>query len=159
MAKQKEFVKCRYAHCKHESAMIKRDEAVKSGNAFYHQDCYEEKQALHEIERYYIDNFELQPIVAQLRKTINNIIFTKHCDPEFLLFAMRYAKINHVPVKHPAGLYYLIKDDKIVEEWDHYQARKALKEISRSEFAVNEDLTPVSGYGAQKPKGFLGALA
>ena len=156
MAKQKEFVKCRYAHCKHESAMIKRDEAVKAGTLFYHNDCYEEKQMLHEIERYYIDNFEFQPIIAQLRKTINTIIFTKKCEPAFLLYAMKYAKANHLPVKHPAGLYYLVKDDGIKAQWESGIAKKKAK---KHEFIVEDELIPVAGYGAQKPKGFMGAVS
>lgn len=156
MGKQKEFVKCRYAHCKHESELIKRDEAVKAGALFYHNDCYEEKQMLHEIERYYIDNFEFQPIIAQLRKTINNIVFTRKCEPAFLLYAMKYAKANHIPVKHPAGLYYLIKDDDIKSQWDGCNTKKNVK---KHEFIVNDNLTPIAGYGAQKPKGLMGAVS
>jgi len=154
-----EFVKCRYAHCKHDGEKIRRDEAIKVGAAYYHPDCYAEKEKLHEIEKYYIEHFDMSPIMSMLRKTINNIIFTKKMDPDYVIYAMKYAKTNHIPVRNPAGLYYITKDWKIETEWEKHLEKKNQAKVAKMEFKVEDDLKPVEGYGAQKANGFKRAFA
>lgn len=142
--------KCRYSHCKHEGIPVDKESGVHVGSAYYHQDCFKEKELLREIERYYIQNFEKDPIMQALRSVINKIVFTQGKSPEFLMYALRYTKANNIPLKHPAGIFYLMKDEKIVDSWNKYLNKK--KPVPK--FAEVEDLKPVEGYGAQTSSGF-----
>lgn len=134
--------KCRYAHCKHVGEPVDKEKGVHVGSAYYHEDCYKEKELLREIERYYIDNFERDPIMQALRKVINTIVFTQGKSPEFLMYALRYTKSNNIPLKHPAGIYYLMKDEKIIESWVAHTNRKKVN----FDFPQVEDLKPEAGY-------------
>lgn len=135
--------KCRYAHCKHIGEPVDKEKCVHIGNAYYHEDCYKEKETLGIIEKYYIDNFERNPIIQALRKVINTIIFKHGNSPDFLLYALRYAKENHIPLKHSAGIYYLVKDEKIKEAWQSFNNKKKRIEYN---FSDVDDLKPVEGY-------------
>lgn len=152
----KETVKCRYAHCKHGGEEVRREDAVQVGKAFYHPDCYKEKEELNEIVQFYIDNFDKTPIMGQLRKTINTLVFDRNYPTDYILFGMRYTKNNNIPLRHPGGLYYMVKNEKIQER---YQAMKAKKAVSTAEFKVDSTYAPVEGYEDKgKVKGFGGIL-
>lgn len=157
MAKS-EFVTCRYKHCTHDNKELPRDEAVQEGTMYFHKDCFAIRKTIQEIEKFYIENFDHDPIMGQLRKTINTLIFTKKNSPQFMLYALRYAKAYNIPVRHPAGLYYLAKDYKIQESWKQYQSNIAASKISQDSFKVGDTLTKVEGYGAQKSQGFGRAI-
>lgn len=157
-------MKCRYSHCLHETKDIAEGEEVLVGKGtYYHKDCYELKESIKAIIDYYVENFDKDPIYAQLTKTINNIVFHKNKTPAFVLYALHYAKWAHIPLRHPAGIYYLIKDDKIITAWKSTVAKKkAAEEVKR----LNE--TEIGGYKqdesgqydfVKKPIGFGRALS
>lgn len=146
MAKLSEFVKCRYSHCKHGDEPLRREDAIKDGRSYYHKDCLDEKSNLHNIEQYYIDNFDSQPIMSFLRKTINSIVFNKNTDTGFLLYCLQYAKRNHIPLRSPAGMYYLIKDQKIIGEWKEQERKRNAEVLKKAEFNIEDGYSQIDGY-------------
>lgn len=157
-------MKCRYSHCLHETKDIPEGEEVLVGKGtYYHKDCYELKTAIKAIIDYYVENFDRDPIYAQLTKTINNIVFNKNKTPAFVLYALHYAKWAKIPLKHPAGIYYLIKDDKIIDAWNADLTKKRAAQVQKK---IEE--TEIGGYTqgesgqhdyVKKPIGFGRALS
>lgn len=146
MAKLSEFVKCRYSHCKHADEPLRREDAIKIGSVYYHRDCFEEKTNIHNIEKYYIDNFDSQPIIAFLRKTINSIVFTKNIETSFLLFCLQYAKKNHISLRSPAGMFYLVKNAEIIKAWEEQKRRGSANKLKQTDFNIEEEYSQVDGY-------------
>ena len=138
--------KCRYSHCKHEGVPVNKEDGVCVGKSYYHIDCYQEKELLREIERYYIENFDSNPIMGALRKVINTIVFSQGKTPEFLMFALRYAKSNRIPLTHEAGIYYVVRDKEIINSWN--------KKRPTPQFEFNDvsDLETVDGYSTTQTK-------
>ena len=116
--KKSAYVKCKYSHCKHENREVLREESVSSGNLYYHKDCYQEKETMKKCIDIYVKYFEDKPIFTQLRNVIDDIVYKKGYDAEYLLFALKYGALHRKPIKHPPGIYYLIKDDSIAKEWN-----------------------------------------
>ena len=149
----KDTVKCRWSHCKHDSKELKREDAVLSGkNAYYHADCFKEKETIQKILTTYQERVDAFPVWAQLRSIVNKIVFKQECDPEYLLFAMNYVLDNGGKLNTPMGLYYIIKDYKAKEAWE----RKRKQKQQQIDFVVEEDIKPtgefnystrVSGFG------------
>lgn len=149
-----EFVKCHSPHCKHPDEPLKREEAHRAGKYYYHEDCYREKELLRDIERFYIDNFDSQPIMQQLRRVINTIVYTQGNPPNLMMYALRYAKENGIALRHPAGIYYVMKNTKMLESWHKLMKKKKVE----FEFAEVEDLKPVVGYNNPKQTSGFGRI-
>ena len=141
-------VKCRYSHCKHESKDMPREEAVCDGRMYYHKDCYEEKETIKKCIDIYAKAFDADPIWNNLRIVINNIVYNKGNDAEYLLYALKYAARNKMTIRYPAGLYYLIKNKDIKESWE-----KEKKIADRGNVVVETTNTEFT-YVPKKSKGF-----
>ena len=154
MAQKNEFVKCRSTHCKHPDEPLRREDAYKVGSAYYHKDCFMEKELLRKIEKYFIDNFDKQPIMQALRKVINTIVYTQGNSPELLMYALRYAKENNIALRHPAGIYYVMKNTKMLESWHKYLNKKKVD----FDFGEVEDLKSVVGYNNSRQTNGFGRI-
>jgi len=147
---QKKTVRCRYGKCLHpNNREIPVDEAVKVGTTYYHPDCYQVKEGIKAVVDYYADNIEKNPIYGQLNGIVNKIVFNQGVSTDFLLFALKYS-VEHdgIKIKHPPGLYYLVKDDEIQAAWMKQQQAKQRKLVS-----VNTQDT-VFSYSGRKRKSF-----
>lgn len=151
MSKPK-MVKCRYSHCKHESKDVLKDEAVSDGKSYYHKDCYIEKETLKECIDVYVKNFESDPIFTQLRSVINDIVYNKGNEADFLLFALKYSASHKIPLRHIPGLYYIIKDNNIIKAWEKEKSLAA-----RDKVVVSNTNTEYN-YVQRKTKGFADIL-
>ena len=155
-----ENLTCRYLHCKHKDQMIMPgDPYVLEGKMYYHKDCFEQNRCIKRIEQYYIDNFDKYPIMQVLRKVINTLVIDRGEDPEYILFALKYAKQNNLKLKHPPGIYYLLKNTQVEEAWSRYKENKAKELLKDVEFKAESRLDPVEGYNkSYKPRGFQSIL-
>lgn len=138
MAKQKEqLVCCRYPKCSrlHESTELKKEDAVQGGskNHYYHPDCYHTMKTVNEIKDLFVK--EINPLmtgqqIGILVVTIQNIVFNKKIDVDFLKFALEYM-IKYKPgkLRQPMGLHYIIQDRNINAAWQKEQERKIRAEI------------------------------
>lgn len=148
------MVRCRYPKCKqmHETTELKKEEAVQSGkSSYYHPDCYHTMQTINQIK----DTFykEINPLmtsqqIGTLMATINNIVFMKGVDVDFLKFALDYY-IQYKPgaLKYPGGLHYIVQNADVQSAWNKQQTQlikaELKSEIERhSENVELNDLMP-----------------
>ena len=115
--------KCAYTNCRCDEELTSEN-AVKYGNRYYHAVCFENKTAINEITQYYVDNVCSTVVMAQLGKAVKDIIFKKNVEPRFLLFAIKYAVKNKIPIRSPFSLHYLINYDNIKEAFKKQEASK-----------------------------------
>lgn len=148
MAKQKEkLIHCRYPKCKflHETTELKKEDAIQGGKGryYYHPDCYHTMQTVNEIRDLFVS--KIDPLmtgkqIGMLVSTINNIVFSKHVDVDYLKFVVQYF-INNKPgaLKYPAGLHYVIQDKDAASAWEREKKRKYREELRKQmQKAVNE---------------------
>lgn len=131
------IVKCRYAHCDrfHESVELPIEEAVKSGkSSYYHADCYKESQAIKNITDLFQKYINKNVVFPVLKRTINNIVYERGIDAEFLEFGLKYYIQNKIPLNYPGGLYYVIQNKDVEKEWVRLNIKK-----SKPDFSVSDD--------------------
>jgi len=138
--KTEKLVHCRYAQCAklHETTELKKEDAVKSGSSsirYYHHDCYHIMTTIVKIRNLFIDN--INPImtgqqISILVHTIENMVFDKKIDVDYILFALEYY-IEHKTdkLKHPHGMYYIVQDFDVSDAWNKEQERKLSEKIAR----------------------------
>lgn len=93
-----------------------------SKKSYYHPDCWHTMQTVNEIKDLFIKEIDSTLTGKQigiLVSTVNNIVFTKKVDVDFVKFALQYF-IKNKPgaLKHPAGLHYIIQDDGAQAAWN-----------------------------------------
>ena len=69
--------------------------------------------------------------IGTLSAMVNNIVFDKKVDPEFLRFALDYF-IKYKPGKlhQPAGLHYIIQNKDVIAAWNKENERKLREQIN-----------------------------
>ena len=149
-------VKCRYGKCKHKSKDIEKSEAIKSGNSYYHADCFRDKENRKEIIDLFSKYINPNVIYSQLQTVIKNIIDDRGNDSDFLLFGLKYY-INHkIPLNYPQGLYYVIQNKEMIAE---YKKMKEKVIITKEDFVIPESVDEVEfSYKPTKTKGFADIL-
>ena len=83
-------VSCKYSSCLHDSKELNKEEAVKSGNSYYHSDCFKTKEDIKKIIDLFKNHINPNPVYSQLQSVIKNIVFTKGLGSDFLLFVLQY---------------------------------------------------------------------
>ena len=130
-------VKCRYKNCKHDNRELDKDDAVLSGKAsYYHKDCYKEMTAIKRVIDVYVKKVDNQPIFTQLRQVVNKLIIEQGVDSEYLIFAINYCADLGI-IKHPPGLFYIVKNERVKKEWDKRLTAKYMHQEREREAIVN----------------------
>lgn len=87
-------------------------------------------------------------------KTINNIVFDKKVDSEYLLFALKFAIAQNITLNSPFGLHYIINNTNIQKAWRSKQARaeeaKMKEEIKKLQIKAEVNFS----FKNQKKDGF-----
>ena len=141
---QPKLVHCRYPKCKflHETTELKKDDAVKSGSSsYYHPDCYHTMQTVNKIKDIFykeVNSTLTGKQIGQLVSIVNNMIFSKHIDVDYILFGVEYF-IKNKPgaLKYPGGVAYVVNDKDVTAAWEKEQDRKIRAEIK---IAMDEKL-------------------
>jgi len=157
--KEKTF-KCAFKHCQHESCEISQDSAVKIGNRYMHEDCARISENITKIKDTYYEKISSTVVVKQLVGVINNIVFKKNVDSEYLLFALNHAINAKIPVKSPYNLHYLIDNQRIKDVWNKKKSKEIADEI-RSEAEQSSIAKPIDSsfnYSSSNNVGFGGIL-
>lgn len=150
---KEKMVVCRWSHCNHDDRKMKVEDAVKSGtSAYYHPDCFREKECIRKICDLYNEHIDSNPIWAQVMRVITNIIYQNHVKPEYLLFALDFAIKNGIEILYPPGLYYLVKRRDVADAWKKREKHKVV------EFGEVPDLDVQEGYKVQSGGGFMRIL-
>ena len=148
MAKQTEkLVHCRYPKCSklHSSTELKKEDAIKGGkgSSYYHPDCYHTMQTVNQIKDLFYR--EINPTmtgkqIGQLVSIVNNIVFSKKVDVDFVKFALEYfIKYKPGALKFPGGMAYIIQDRDVVASWEREQQRKTKMEMQAALNRLGEE--------------------
>ena len=121
--------KCAFKHCQHESCEVPQDSAVKVGNRYMHKDCARISQDIENIKSTYYEKISNTVVMKRLGSVVNNIIFSKNINSEYLLFALNHAIKAKIPVKSPYGLHYLIDNQRIKDIWNKKKSKEIADEI------------------------------
>lgn len=145
--------KCNYKGCNHQEDIIPAGEGVVINKRYYHADCVRKMETIKLIREFYLNNVSNTVVMSYLNKVINEIVFTKKVDPEYLYFALRYAVSKNQRIKAPAGLYYIIDNSRIKEAYTKEQQKAALQKVSV--IVDNDfDFTAPTVSAVPKKKGF-----
>ena len=117
-----ETVICRYTNCPHKNKEIRREDAVKKDNLYYHPDCLQTQSDIKEIIDLFKNKINPNPVYSQLQSVIKNIVFTKGLGSEFLLFGLRYYIEHKIPLNYPQGLYYVIQNKEMINAYNKQKA-------------------------------------
>lgn len=167
------MVNCRYPKCKflHDTTELLKDEAIQGGKQkyYYHPDCYHHMRTINEIRDLFINN--INPLltsqqIGQLVSVVNNMVFSKKIDVDYIKFALLYY-INYKPnaLKFPAGMHYIVQNRDVEAAWKKEQESKIKAEI-REEMKSNNETTNIDDillsdrfqYTPPKPKSFADIL-
>ena len=141
--------KCAFRHCSHESCEVLQDEAVKLGNRYFHEDCANTYKNINAIKVLYYEKVSNTVVMPQLTSVINNIIFKKHVDSGYLLFALQYAINIKRKINYPQGLHYIIDDFRIKNSWE----KKQLQSIGKVKFEAKSNNETMFQVNKLKKKG------
>lgn len=132
-------MKCRWSHCKH-GGEVNKEDAVHVGNAYYHKDCYAEKEAIQKIIDLYHEKVDPKPLESYLRSTVNSLIYKDKYSAEYILYAFKFCLNSGWKFNHPAGLRHAVKNTDAKKTWDKEQERRVyttLKEKQKEEMRNN----------------------
>lgn len=115
--------RCGWKYCKHEPTDISVGSAVRIGTRWYHEDCAHKRTGMIALRDYYYENVDKAVVMKQLVNAIKTLIVDKDVDPDFALFALKFALKNDIKVKSPYSMYYLVSNFKIKEAWSRYIRR------------------------------------
>lgn len=135
---QPKMVKCRYAKCNklHESQELNREDAVQGGKgSYYHPDCYHMMQTINKIRDLFCK--EINPLmtgqqIGLLVTTINNLVFGKNIDVDYVFFALQwFIKNKPGKLQHPFGLHYIIQNKDALNAWNKKKETEIKAELKQ----------------------------
>ena len=127
-------MKCRYRHCLYDSQDIPPGQEVKTGKISYmHKECARYWKTIGSIVDLYKQRVNKNVLEKTLLATINNIVFKKNVDPEFLLFALKYSLDHGNHLSSPYGLHYIISNESCMTAWKREKALKIIREMKPPE--------------------------
>lgn len=143
MAKSNKVI-CRYNQCRHESRQLDKEDAVVVGKMYFHKDCFKERKDKSDIVKLWLDNINPNTPVAQIRSVVNNIVNKKEIPSGQLLFGLQYYIDHKIRLNYPGGLYYVIANKDVEEEY-----KKQRNKGRKPNFSVVED---IQGFTYYQPK-------
>ena len=142
---QPKMVNCRYPKCSklHETTELLREEAVKVGSkSYYHPDCYHIMRTVDQIKDIFyreIDHTLTGKQIGQLVSIVNNLVFSKNIDVDYILFSIKYfVKNKPGALKYPGGVAYIVQDKDVKDAWKKQQNLKIRNEIK---IAMNKEVS------------------
>lgn len=104
---------CGYKHCLHKGEKVKQEDAVIVGTRRYHADCAALHRKIELMKDLYYEKIDEKAEFVQLMSVLNNILFKKNIDPDYMLFALNYVISRKIRIKTPYSLHYL-PENKII---------------------------------------------
>lgn len=104
--------KCGFAHCMCDEPLTD-DNCIIQGSRRWHKKCFQAKETAEEIRKYYRANISSQVTMSFLNSVLNDVLYKKKVDAEYLLFALKYAYETNKEIKSPVYLHYLADDKRI----------------------------------------------
>jgi hypothetical protein len=122
-----------------------------------HEDCAKINDNISKIRDLYYEKVSNTVVMKQLVSIINNLIFKKNIDSEYLLFALNHAISAKIPIKSPYGLHYLIDNKRIKDLYNKKQSQKIAEQIREEvEEMVEPKVNSTFSYSNNSNLGFGG---
>lgn len=148
--------KCRATHCFHETKdFMPGDDIVEVGRNGYHRDCYQAISDIKEVTDIFSTKINKNVVFAELRRVINNIVYTKGVESGMLLFGINYYINNNIPLRYPQGLYYVVQNQEVQKQ---YHQMKIAQEVKNYTFDVSVDNSKSFTYKPEKTSSFTDIL-
>lgn len=149
MAKQTtKLVHCRYPKCTklHETTELNINDAVKGGskNSYYHPDCWHTMQTVSKIRDTFVKEVNPMltgPQIGQLVSIVNNMIFSKKIDVDYILFSLQwFIKYKPGALKFPGGISYIVQNRDVEAAWKKERERRIRAEMQSAVEQLGEML-------------------
>ena len=122
-------MKCAWKHCKLGNEIKDTDDYVKVSTKCYHTECNKERENINECISLFKEYINENVVMAQLRKVINTLIYTDGYSSDYVLFCIKSAvSSTNCKLNYPPGLFYVCKDQKMMESWKKKMAQEQLKD-------------------------------
>jgi hypothetical protein len=108
-------MKCKYKYCKNNNEVIKEN-AIKIGNSYYCKQCYKEKNDKGKIEKLIIEKLPTA-VITIVRKVINQLIYDKGYDSEYVLFVVSKILKDNMVLNNPFGIISYCTNNHLYKEW------------------------------------------
>lgn len=149
MARQTvKVVHCRYPKCTklHETTELSIDDAIKGGskNSYYHPDCWHTMQTVNKIRDTFVKEVNPMltgPQIGQLVSIVNNMIFNKGIDVDYILFAIQwFIKYKPGSLRYPGGIAYIVQDRDVETAWKKEREHRIRAEMQSAVEQLGEML-------------------
>lgn len=120
--------KCHYRHCLHPGEPIPQGKAVLIGAYRYHEDCAVMHGTIERIKRILFNNVNSNLDYVQTTGVINNLIFRRKYQAEYVEFMAKYLALHHAKINTPYSLHYAVKNKIIINLYSSPKDRKKVIE-------------------------------
>jgi len=130
--------KCAYKMCDNLGIAV---DPVKYNNKYYCKTCLEEMQRNTDLRKKIMDTtLEIIPkeIPSLINKVINQWIELDY-SLEYILYTVKYIKLNKCILNHFYGVRYYMNKDEIKNAYDRLIKQKKLKEQKDKEFEITKE--------------------
>lgn len=136
---------CSFSHCQHEGKIINAgEEFVEIKKKYYHSDCRKIMDDIKRIKAMYSDYVGIDKTnFAILSKTINNLIFDKKYETDYIIFALGRHIQERKFLRYPAGLYHIVENIMYKTSWDEKKSNSVITldilENVEHDFQINKE--------------------
>ena len=133
---------CSWKHCPRASRTLAPGEGVGVGNRWMHANCAKLYHGIIAARDCYYENISRNVVMKQLVSVLNNLVLVKRNDPEYIVFAIKYAAKNEIEIKGPYSLHYIVTNYRIQDAWKRYQRRQRLATMIKDQRAGGQVISP-----------------
>lgn len=100
--------------------------------------------------------------IGQLVSIVNNMVFSKNIDVDYILFAIRFFITNKPgKLRYPGGVAYIVQDKDVISSWEREKQQRVKEKIKEQSKAIKQDdefgldfLESTFAYKPQKARSF-----
>lgn len=115
--------KCGYRHCVKPDEKVLETEAVRVGRRYYHPECSKMADKIDVIKKIYFDYIDDKSNYVEVVGVINNLIFKKQYDVDFVEFLMKYTVVYGGKIKSPYILHVIAKNGIVDKKYNDEKLR------------------------------------
>ncbi len=120
-------MKCKYKYCKN-NGEVSKENAIKVGNFYYCQECYQEKINKGNIEKAIVEKIPTATMTI-IRKVINQLINDKKYDSNYIYFVISKIINQNLILNSPFGLINYCSNNSFYKEWQSKLTNEKFLEI------------------------------
>lgn len=128
--------KCKYVHCLNPDKKIPEKEVVMVGKQRFHKECAELRERVERIKKIYFDYVDDKADYVQVVGVLNNLIFKKKYDVDYVEFMLKYTVVYVRNIKSPYILHTIIKNGIVEKKYNDPKMR--LDVIERFDYRIRK---------------------